>query len=542
MAILFSGQTLTGVMAMDVDMTSSLNGNASLDFDALPTDIYMTEAPGTEPLTWLNVLTLVVKTCLMGLIILASVFGNLLVIISVFRFRKLRIITNYFLVSLALADILVALVAMGFNASVIIFGRWMFGYRMCDVWNSLDVYFCTVSILHLCCISVDRYYAISQPLMYPLKITGKKVAVMLTNIWTWPGAISFVPIFLGWYTTEEHLSYRAQHPDRCQFVVNKVYAVISSSISFWIPCAIMLFTYYKIYQMASRQEKMLMKNADAAQLFRQQNQRRSAEMEQHQVHHQLQMNCDDTNNTSAASKAVPVIQVTTASQSRAQQPDILPDGATGDGHHHVHQSNGKSSMPKVCTAEVTLSQLSAGPQPRDSPSPNKRASAGDRSALLVDGHIDHDTHSTPTKDRNLQKLKREHKAARTLGIIMGAFVLCWLPFFIWYLSIMLCGDACYCPDIVVEVLFWIGYFNSTLNPLIYAYFHKDFREAFRNTLICVFCRCMRGQPTDGSYSYMVRTSIAMNAEHRVRHSSADTITGIERIDKKRLSTCAVQNL
>ena len=75
---------------------------------------------------------------------------------------------------------------------------------------------------------------------------------MLANIWTWPGAISFVPIFLGWYTTEDHLKERAQHPDQCKFVVNKVYAVISSSISFWIPCAIMLFTYYKIYQMASR--------------------------------------------------------------------------------------------------------------------------------------------------------------------------------------------------------------------------------------------------------------------------------------------------
>ena len=166
-------------------------------------------ANGSEPLEetvvdWgeeydlLQALTLGFKTFLMGLIIAASIFGNLLVIISVFRFRKLRIITNYFVVSLAMADILVALVAMCFNASVIIFGRWLFGYIMCDIWNSFDVYFSTVSILHLCCISVDRYYAISQPLMYPIKITRKKVAVMLTNVWIWPGLISYVPILLGW--------------------------------------------------------------------------------------------------------------------------------------------------------------------------------------------------------------------------------------------------------------------------------------------------------------------------------------------------------
>ena len=87
------------------------------------------------------------------------------------------------------------------------------------------------------------------------------------------------------YTTEEHSKFREEHPDRCVFVVNKVYAVISSSISFWIPCAIMLFTYYRIYEMASRQEKMLLKTVDAAMVFRQQNQRRSDEMEQHQIHH-----------------------------------------------------------------------------------------------------------------------------------------------------------------------------------------------------------------------------------------------------------------
>jgi len=68
-----------------------------------------------------------------------------------------RVITNYFVVSLAMADMLVALCAMTFNASVELSGgKWMFGPFMCNVYNSLDVYFSTASILHLCCISVDR--------------------------------------------------------------------------------------------------------------------------------------------------------------------------------------------------------------------------------------------------------------------------------------------------------------------------------------------------------------------------------------------------
>lgn len=73
---------------------------------------------------------------------------------SVFRYS---VITNYFVVSLAMADMLVALCAMTFNASVELSGgKWMFGPFMCNVYNSLDVYFSTASILHLCCISVDR--------------------------------------------------------------------------------------------------------------------------------------------------------------------------------------------------------------------------------------------------------------------------------------------------------------------------------------------------------------------------------------------------
>lgn len=74
-----------------------------------------------------------------------------------------------------MADMLVALCAMTFNASVELSGQWLFGSVMCDLWNSSDVFFSTASILNLCCISVDRYYAIVQPLDYPLIMTYSKV-------------------------------------------------------------------------------------------------------------------------------------------------------------------------------------------------------------------------------------------------------------------------------------------------------------------------------------------------------------------------------
>lgn len=189
------------------------------------------------------ILPLLAKGLIMGVIITGAVLGNALVIISVFRHRKLRIITNYYVVSLALADLLVALCAMTFNASVELTSRWLFGYFMCDVYNSLDVYFSTASILHLCCISVDRYYAIVRPLQYPITMTHRTVSFMLANVWILPALISFTPIFLGWYTTDSNLQYRRENPDECSFVVNKYYVIISSSVSFWIPGIVMVTMY-----------------------------------------------------------------------------------------------------------------------------------------------------------------------------------------------------------------------------------------------------------------------------------------------------------
>lgn len=301
----------------------------------------------------------------------------------------------------------------------------------------------------------------------------------------------------------------------------------------------MLFMYYRIYKMASRQEKMLLKNADAALVFRQQNQRRSAEMEQHQIHH-VQSASEAPNGPS--SNSVPSIHVTLA----GRQPDVLPTA----------EANGCATK---CSPETTtLLRLETEQNEQDqkrkaapSPPEGKRISGGDRSALLdnhTEGRYSHGS-STPTgnKDKHIQKIRREHKAARTLGIIMGAFVICWLPFFIWYLSFSLCGEYCYCPGIVIEVLFWIGYFNSTLNPLIYAYFNKDFREAFRNTLVCIFCtRCENPREREHAANYTnigrVGGSVPGNELPRIRHSSGDTIAGIERIEHKRLSGVAVQNL
>lgn len=426
-------------------------------------------------LEWSGILTVVLKGCAMGIIIICAILGNLLVVVSVIRNRRLRVITNYFVVSLAIADILVALMAMPFNASVELTGRWLFSYRMCDLWNSFDVYASTCSILHLCCISIDRYYAIVRPLEYPMVMTKKRVAIMLCIVWLSPLVISFLPIFWGLYTTKEHLQLRANDPNICIFEVNTVYALVSSSISFWTPCSVMVFMYLRIYQAALRQERMLYRHS-----------RFSTTSQASQVPL-----------SSAAPAAVP-----TASGSI---------GSNGSGAAS-HSSSGTSH-----TNKTSGNSLTAG---------HKRLLNHRPSAIDAQD-------ATPTKERNLIKLKREHKAARTLGIIMGAFIACWLPFFLWYVIITLCGDACPCPEIVVSILFWIGYFNSMLNPAIYAYFNRDFREAFKRTLACVF-NCGRESSHD---PYSIQMGGPYGSDLCLQHNGHTTI--VKTKSRKMSSECAI---
>ncbi|XP_052706302.1 octopamine receptor beta-2R-like [Crassostrea angulata] len=318
-----------------------------------------------------NIFVVVLKAVAMTLIMGAAIVGNSLVIISVKKFEKLRgRVTNYFIVSLAFADIVVAILVMPFNASQEITGKWLFGRAMCDIFNSNDVLFSTASILHLCCISVDRYIAINYPLQYDSKMTKRCACAMILTTWVASVLISYIPIHAQFYTTNEHFKLLEQNPDSCTFQVNRIYAVVSSSVSFWIPCTIMIFVYFRIFITARRQEKHIR---------------------------------------------------TTSFYS----------------YKYIENGNSDSLLP----------------------------------ASTKSGKVSERT-----------RWKREHKAAKTLGVVMGAFIMCFLPFFSWYLITSLCADDCPYPPLLGSILFWIGYLNSCLNPIIYAYYNLEFRTAFKRLL------------------------------------------------------------
>ncbi|KAM6954343.1 alpha-1A adrenergic receptor [Aplochiton taeniatus] len=342
-------------------------------------DTGMTSEPPSEncsncsqPLTpEVNVAKAVGLGLVLGVFILFGVVGNILVILSVVCHRHLRTVTHYFIVNLAVADLALSSIVLPFSATFEILGRWVFGRPFCNVWAAVDVLCCTASIMSLCVISVDRYIGVSYPLRYPTIVTERRALMAMVGLWALSVTISIGPLF-GWKEPAP------EDETVCKITEEPAYAIFSAVGSFYLPLAIILAMYCRVYVVARRENQG------------------------------------------------------------------LREGQKTD---------------KWDSESVTL-RIHRG-----------NTTASEDEALRSRTHF----------ALRLLKFSREKKAAKTLGIVVGCFVLCWLPFFL-VLPIGSIFPAYRPSDTVFKITFWLGYFNSCINPIIYPCSSLEFKKAFLSIL------------------------------------------------------------
>ncbi|XP_047243620.1 trace amine-associated receptor 1-like [Girardinichthys multiradiatus] len=191
----------------------------------------------------------------LGLLSVITMCGNLLVIISIIYFKQLHTPSNYLIISLAVTDLLVGIVVFPLSMSFSLSSCLYYRDLICKIRDSLDVILSSTSISNLCCISVDRYYAVCHPLTYRSKINTGIVLVMILMSW----GVS-VLVAIGFIVAEIN---QEKCKENCfsDAVLEKVLAPV---LSFYLPVIVMLYIYLRIFLVAQRQARSIQDTATSA--------------------------------------------------------------------------------------------------------------------------------------------------------------------------------------------------------------------------------------------------------------------------------------
>ena len=295
------------------------------------------------------------QTAFLVLIMVVTLFGNFLVCLIVYLHHRLRTITNYFVVSLAVSDLLVAAFSLPFRIHQTLHnGTWCLGYELCLTWILTDLICSCASICNLAAISVDRYIAIVHPFRYHSLMTSKTGFVTIALVWIYSIVWAALSTFNWTDFDEQHILTQTF----CR-KLDKIFYTVVTVMDFYLPLLIVLVMYGFVFRVAWNQ-----------------------------------------------ARAVATLQPVINSDRRGRRFSI--------------------------------------------------------------------------------NLVKEVKAAKTLAIVIGAFVVCWFPFFTLLLVSLWNTRLLQVPQISAETLkglrgtflYVLPAINSTLNPIIYALFNRDFRGAF----------------------------------------------------------------
>ncbi|XP_038118320.1 dopamine D2-like receptor isoform X2 [Culex quinquefasciatus] len=462
-----------------------------------------------------------------------TLFGNVLVILAVCRERTLQTVTNYFIVSLALADLLVAVVVMPFAVYVLVNGAWTLPNFVCDFYIAMDVICSTSSIFNLVAISIDRYIAVTQPIKYAKHKNSRRVCLTILLVWAISAAIGS-PIVLGLNNTPDRV------PDLCVFY-NSDFIVYSSLSSFYIPCIIMVFLYWNIFKALRKRAK---KQRAARKPHISEITAGGSLMENTVAKLATETHLDGSTKSGGSCKILPdepptntasgsneedddnagvVAQITTTTQipsdpngnhdsgyAPSSVGDALAANATPPGSPNVANAatiivnknatlRSRNGSPRK-EASVTLkplslvrcgvqqaltlnrndSTLSTNSNSRDGTLKDKKGAQQAASRFTI-----YKVNKASKKKREKSSAKKERKATKTLAIVLGVFLFCWVPFFTCNIMDAMCTKLnmdCQ-PGVTAFILTtWLGYMNSFVNPVIYTIFNPEFRKAFKKIM------------------------------------------------------------
>lgn len=223
--------------------------NVTTEFSNGSTDVIKDPLGGHH--LWQVVLIVLVT----GMLSLVTIIGNILVVVSFKVNRQLKTVNNYFLLSLAVADLIIGVISMNLYTAYLVMDHWAMGNWACDLWLTIDYVASNASVMNLLVISFDRYFSITRPLTYRAKRTTKRAGIMIGLAWfvslvLWAPAILLWQYFEGKRTVPSHKCY-------VQFLNEPTITFCTAMAAFYLPVTIMSVLYWRIYKETQNRSKEL---------------------------------------------------------------------------------------------------------------------------------------------------------------------------------------------------------------------------------------------------------------------------------------------
>ncbi|XP_072241296.1 muscarinic acetylcholine receptor M2-like [Leuresthes tenuis] len=405
-----------------------------------------------------------------GSLSLITVVGNILVMLSIKVNRNLQTVNNYFLFSLACADLIIGICSMNLYTVYIVIGYWPLGAVVCDLWLAVDYVVSNASVMNLLIISFDRYFCVTKPLSYPARRSTKMAGLMIAAAWVlsfilWAPAILFWQFIVGGRTVP---------PDECyiQFFSNPAVTFGTAITAFYLPVAIMIHLYWRISKASRSRVRKDSRKTSGTSL---------AEAHSNSQEEGCENNCVTTKQAREG-----------VGDGRQKEMLQQQNGCGPQKEEQVEQADSTTDIVHASTSKETAGPVSSrkssngGKNQTQPPSPQNsavdRQSMVARTLLMVTKRAV--SENVVAKWRRKGNSSRERKVTRTIMAILVAFVATWTPYNVMVLINTFCSPCI--PNTLWTIGYWLCYINSTVNPACYALCNTTFKNTFKHLLLCQY--------------------------------------------------------
>lgn len=375
---------------------------------------------------------------------------------------------------------------------------------LCQFWLATDYTASTASILNLFILSLDRYWSVTQPLRYLRLRTRKRARAMIAAVWL-VSSLWVIPI--GTWHLVANNGERTVPDDVCdtEYAENTPLKIVTGLGNFYLPIFVMYGLYGRIFYEIQKRSLAEMSAGIHRGASRRQDSHSTASSPT--IGHSdtpVEMQRTSQREPSPEVRRVPSPKANNSFEYYHDEMILDPrservfsillrkrcDGASPwrrcgkKTAKKAPEAAAKPPKPTKNSNSIDRRSTRTSAEGQETSSPKETSSAPisnlESSSSIVT--INHSGSVKRTSKRQSNSLRREKKAARQLGVIMGVFTLCFLPYFTLFLFVAICRGCI--PDSVMLLVTWIGYVNSTLNPFLYPLCNTVFRAKFKHMLTC----------------------------------------------------------